>query len=155
MIIVGDEPLVDEYSGVISAFGYAIVPLKKIKGVKTGGRKISIALELSNLDLSTKKQNLEKLDKALPESTLILTSSVNVSALEQSQWIKIKRRLVGIAALPTLIRNSVVEVSPTIYTSESAIDGARNFFNSLKKEIAITFFKELKNRSRDRRFGFV
>jgi len=48
-----------------------------------------------------------------------------------------KHRLVGIAALPTLIRNSVIEVSPTVYTSESAVDVARKFFISLKKEIAV------------------
>ena len=56
MIIVGDEPLVDQYSGAISAFGYAIVPLKKIKGVKTGGRKISIALESQSLTPARKSK---------------------------------------------------------------------------------------------------
>src|SRR5208283_601070 len=75
--------------------------------------------------------------KALPETTAILSSSINVSALDQSQWIMMKQRLVGIAALPTMIRNSVIEVSPTVYTNESAIEIARRFFFSIKKNIAI------------------
>ncbi len=62
---------------------------------------------------------------------------VAVSVLDQSQWIVMRHRLVGIAALPTLIRNSVVEVSPSVYTNESAVDVARRFFTSVKKEIAI------------------
>jgi 3-hydroxybutyryl-CoA dehydrogenase len=137
VFIVGDDSLVAEYSEIISASHYTIISPDKIKNLKPIGEKISIALELSNLDLDQKKQNLEALDKALPETIAILTSSVNVSALDQSQWILKKHRLIGIAALPSLIRNSVVEVSPTVYSSESAIDVARRFFSSLKKDIAI------------------
>ena len=137
MFIVGDDPLVAEYSGIVSAFNYAIISPNKIKNLKPIAGRVSIALELSNLDLDRKKKNLEALDRTLPETTAILSSSVNVSALDQSQWIMMKHRLVGIAALPTLIRNSVIEVSPTVYTSESAVDVARKFFISLKKEIAV------------------
>ncbi len=77
------------------------------------------------------------MDKAFPETTAILSSSVYVSALDQSQWIMMKRRRVRIAALPTLIKNSVVEVSPTVYTNESAVDVTRRFFNFMNKDVAI------------------
>ena len=137
MFIVGDDSLVAEYSEIASAFRYAIISLDKVKNLKQIGKQISIALELSNLDLDRKKKNMEILDKALPETTAILSSSINVSALDQSQWITMKHRLVGIAALPTLIKNSVVEVSPTVYTNESTVAVARKFFTSLKKDIAI------------------
>jgi 3-hydroxybutyryl-CoA dehydrogenase len=137
VFIVGDDPLVAEYSEIASASGYTIIPRGKIKTLKPIAGKVSIALELSNLDLQSKRKNLELLDKALPESTAILSSSVNMSALDQSQWVSMRHRLVGIAALPTLIRNSVVEVSPTIYTSESAVDVARKFFKSMKKDVAV------------------
>jgi 3-hydroxybutyryl-CoA dehydrogenase len=137
VLIVGDDSLVAEYSEIVSAFNYATISPNKIKNLKPIAGTVSIALELSNLDLDRKKKNLEALDKTLPETTAILSSSVNVSALDQSQWIIMKQRLVGIAALPTLIRNSVIEVSPTVYTNESAIDVARRFFSSMKKDIAI------------------
>lgn len=137
MLIVGDDSLVAEYSEIVSAFNYATISPNKIKNLKPIAGTVSIALELSNLDLDRKRKNLEALDKTLPETTAILSSSVNVSALDQSQWIIMKQRLVGIAALPTLIRNSVIEVSPTVYTNESAIDVARRFFSSMKKDIAI------------------
>ena len=137
MFIVGDDSLVLEYSETASALGYAIIPPDKIKNMKPTAGKVSIALELSNLDLDRKKKNLAVMDQNLPETTAILSSSINVSALDQSQWIKMKHRLIGIAALPTLIRNSVVEVSPTVYTNQSAVAVARKFFNSLKKDIVI------------------
>ncbi len=77
VFIVGDDPLVAEYSEIASASGYAIIPSGKINSLKPIAGKVSIALELSNLDLHTKRKNLELLDKALPESTAILSSSLN------------------------------------------------------------------------------
>ena len=112
--IVGDDSLVAEYSEIVSASNYAIIPPDKINHLKPIGGKVSIALELSNLDLDRKKKNLAALDNALPGTTAILSSSVAVSVLDQSQWIVMKHRLVGIAALPTLTKNSVVEISPSV-----------------------------------------
>ncbi|MGA7161305.1 MAG: 3-hydroxyacyl-CoA dehydrogenase family protein [Bacteroidota bacterium] len=135
--IVGDDSLVAEYSDIAAASNYVIISPDKINSLKPIAGKISIAVELSNLDLDRKKRNLAAMDKALPETTAILSSSVVWSVLDQAQWVAMKHRLVGIAALPTLISNSVVEVSPSIYTNESAVDVARRFFASVKKDIAI------------------
>ncbi len=135
--IVGDDSLIAEYSEIVSASNYAIISPDKINHLKQIGGKVSIALELSNLDLDRKKKNLAALDNALPGTTAILSSSVAVSVLDQSQWIVMKHRLVGIAALPTLTKNSVVEISPSVFTNESAVDVARKFFTSIKKDIAI------------------
>jgi 3-hydroxybutyryl-CoA dehydrogenase len=135
--IIGDDSLVTEYSEIASASSYEIIPPDKIKNLKPVAEKISIALELSNLNLGRKKENLAALDKALPETTAILSSSVAMSVLNQSQWIMMRHRLVGIGAVPTLIRNTVVEVSPSVFTNESAVDVAQKFFTSVKKEIAI------------------
>ena len=137
VFIVGDDSLVAEYSEIASAFNYEVISSERIKNLKAIAQKAAIAFELSNLDLDQKKRNLIALDKSLPETTAILTSSVNVSVLDQSQWIMMKHRLVGIAALPTLIRNSLVEVSPAVHTNESAVEVARKFFTSIKKEIAV------------------
>lgn len=137
LLLVGDDPLVAEYSTIAEASQYEVLPPAKMKGLKTLADKISIALELSNLDLARKKENLIALDKALPATTAIVSSSVNVSVLEQSGWITMKHRLVGIAALPTLIQNAVVEVAPSVHTIESTVDVVRKFFASMKKETAI------------------
>ncbi len=59
MFIVGDDSLVAEYSEIASAFRYAIISLDKVKNLKQIGKQISIALELSNLDLDRKKKNME------------------------------------------------------------------------------------------------
>ena len=58
VFIVGDEPLVAEYSETASAFNYAIIAPEKIKSLASDAKRISIALELSNLDLNSKRKNL-------------------------------------------------------------------------------------------------
>ena len=137
VLIVGDDPLVAEFSEIAAAAKYAVVPPGSIKNLRPVSGKISIALELSNIDLAQKRKNLEMLDRSLPETTAILSSSVNVSVLDQARWIIKNHRLVGIAALPTLVKNALVEVSPSAFTSEASVDVARRFFASVNKEIAV------------------
>jgi len=137
LLIAGDDTLVAEYSLLAQSSGYEVIPFTKIKSLKPLADKISIALELTNLDLDKKKENLVAMDKALPATTAIVTSSVNFSVLDQSGWITMKHRLVGIAALPTFLQNNLVEVAPSVHTVESTVDVVRKFFTSMKKETAI------------------
>ncbi len=137
VLILGDASLVSEYSEIAARSNYEIIPSAKIKNLKSIAEKISIALELSNINIEGKKNNLLLLDKALPPTTAILSSSVTTTALEQSSWMAMKHRLIGIGALPTLIENSVVEVAPSIHTLESTVDVTRKFFHSIQKEVAI------------------
>lgn len=137
IFIVGDTALVAEYSSVISAHHFHILPPEKIKSLRTHAKNISLAIELSNLDREQKRKNLTVLDAALPATTAILSSSVTVSVIEQAQWLHMKHRLAGIAALPTFLQNSLVEVAPSVHTIEATMEVVRKFFASLGKEIAI------------------
>jgi 3-hydroxybutyryl-CoA dehydrogenase len=100
-------------------------------------KNTSVAIELTNIDVLTKKKNLEKLAKALPETAPILSSSITITATEQSAWIAGKHRLVGIAALPTFIDKSLVEIAPTIYTPMETLEAVSRFFLTIGKEIEI------------------
>jgi 3-hydroxybutyryl-CoA dehydrogenase len=137
ILVIGDDSLVAEYSAVISASHFHILPPEKIRSLKAVAKNISLAIELSNLNLEQKKKNLVELDAALPPTTAILSSSVTVPVLEQAQWIQLKHRLTGIAALPSLLQNSLVEVAPSAHTLEATMEVVKKFFASLGKEIAI------------------
>ncbi len=137
ILIVGDDALVAEYSAAASAHNFHILPPEKIRSISTLAKNISLAVELSNLNIEQKRKNLASLDAALPATTAILSSSVTVSVLEQAQWIKLRHRLAGIAALPSLLENSLVEVAPSVDTLEATMEVVKKFFDSLGKEIAI------------------
>jgi 3-hydroxybutyryl-CoA dehydrogenase len=148
--ILGDSPTVGEYVALCSSHGYDVIydlDDKDFIGLNIGpgiGRKsakipanVSFALELTNLDLERKRKNLELLDNAIPETTAIASSSVTVSATEQSSWITRKSRLVGICAMPTLSAAGLVEVAPTVFSPTETVQVVQRFFKSVGKEIEL------------------
>ena len=150
VFLIGESPMVEQYAEVCSAHGYDVYiswnerlarnPESKFDGIKITNiipANTSLVIELTNIDLLAKKKNLERFDKALAETAPILSSSITVTATEQSSWISGKHRLVGIAALPTLINKPLVEIAPTIYSPKETLEVTKRFFQSIGKEIEI------------------
>lgn len=148
--VLGETPMVEQYAEICIARGYDVYAslnesyLKEqstfspsVTITSTIPKNTSIAIELTNTNIPVKKKNLEKLAKALPETAPILSSSVIITATEQSAWIAGKHRLVGIAALPTLIDKPLVEIAPTIYMPKETLDVVSRFFRTINKEIEI------------------
>ena len=134
IFILGDDSLVGEWVRSLEARS---VPFTLKHRSSPPPRTTTVVLELTNLDLARKRENLIALDAVLSPAALILSSSVTVSATEQASWIYSPARLVGIGALPTLSSRPLIEVAPTIHTPASAIDAAAKFFRGLGKEIEI------------------
>jgi 3-hydroxybutyryl-CoA dehydrogenase len=150
IFIIGESPMVEQYAEVCSEHGYDVSISWNEKPVrnpefKSSGIKItnvipvntSVGIELTNRDFLAKKKNLERLDTALADTAPILTTAITVTATEQSSWISGKHRLVGIAALPSIIQKPLVEVAPTIFSPKETLEIARRFFQSIGKEIEI------------------
>jgi 3-hydroxybutyryl-CoA dehydrogenase len=150
IFITGESPLVEQYADVCSEHGYDVyiswneMPAQKPE-FNTHGIKItniipantSLVIELTNIDIFAKKKNLERFDSTLTMSTPIISSSVTVTATEQSLWLSGKHRLVGFAALPMLIQKPLVEIAPTVYSPKETLDVIKLFFRSIGKEIEI------------------
>lgn len=150
IFITGESPMVEQYAELCIAHGYDVNiswnewfaqnPEFKSNGIKITNiipANTSLVLELTNIDTLAKKKNIEQFDKALAASAPILSSSITVTATEQSTWISGRHRLVGIAALPTLIQKPLVEVAPTIYSPKETLEVTKRFFHSIGKEIEI------------------
>lgn len=150
VLIMGESPMVEEYARTCAAHGYTTVvqwnaplkvsPLDKSFTNLSGSalpKDISVALEVTNTDPILKRKNLERLDRALPPTSAIISSSVTVTALEQVSWLKQKHRLVGVCALPTFISKNLVEVAPTIFSPKETLETVERFFRSLGKEIVL------------------
>ena len=148
--IIGESPMVEDYAELCAAHGYDVriawneLPTEKItftslaiKVSKAIPVNISVAIELTNTNLELKQKNLSILDKALSETSPILSSSITITANEQATWISRNYRLVGIAALPTFINKPLVEVAPTIYSPQETIVTVAKFFKSIGKEVEI------------------
>jgi 3-hydroxybutyryl-CoA dehydrogenase len=147
--VIGESPMVEEYAELCSRHGYGVLvdwneqqkgttsfETAAIKRSRSVPPDTSVAVELTNIDVEQKRTNLERLDKALPPTAAILSSSVTVTATEQSSWIRYRNRLVGISALPALIERPLVEVAPTVFSPKETLEVVRRFFQSIGKELA-------------------
>jgi 3-hydroxybutyryl-CoA dehydrogenase len=128
ILVIGEEPLVSEYAALFAA--------KHIAFTTTLDKScsISFAFELTNVDTAAKRENLKRLDLSLPPSTIILSSSVTISATEQATWIEHRERLVGIGAMPTLSTRPLLEIAPTIFSPAPIVEHALTFFVRLEKQ---------------------
>jgi 3-hydroxybutyryl-CoA dehydrogenase len=150
IFIAGESPMVEQYAELCTAHGYDVYiswnekPAQKaefksdrIKVTNIVPANTSLVIELTNIDTLAKKKNIERFDKALAETAPILSSSITVTATEQSSWISGKHRLVGIAALPTLIQKPLIEIAPTIYSPKETVEVVKRFYQTIGKEIEI------------------
>jgi len=150
IFIIGESPMVEQYAVLCAQHGYDVYiswnqkptqkPEFKCDGIKITNiipKNTSLVIELTNIDFLAKKKNLERFDKVLADTAPILSSSITLTATEQSSWILGRHRLVGISALPTLIQKPLVEIAPTIYSPKETLEVAKLFFQSIGKEIEI------------------
>ncbi|MDP2884056.1 MAG: 3-hydroxyacyl-CoA dehydrogenase family protein [Ignavibacteria bacterium] len=148
--IIGDGSIVAEYVSLCSSHGFSTVfdfntPPETVPSFDSGlvrksaqiPRDAAFALELTNVDLERKRRNIEMLDRVLPATTAIASSSVTIAATEQASWIKHKYRLVGCCALPTLGQRPLIEIAPTVFSPAGTVQVVQRFFQSLGKEIEL------------------
>lgn len=145
--IMGESPLVEEYGSLCASKGYTVfvqwnergqTPVNKsLKRTSIIPAKTFLALELTNTDLEAKKKNIQKIDKALPAETAIISTSITVTATEQATWTHHRRRLVGFGALPGFSAKPLVEVAPTVFSPKETIEVVQKFFTSIGKEIEL------------------
>lgn len=150
VFVVGESPLVEEYAELCAAKGYQVfmkwnkapnkLPTfssKAIQRTNSLPAKTSIAIELTNGDREQKHNNLQMIDRTLPPTAPIVSSSVTISATEQTTWLKQKHRLVGVGALPSFTQHPLYEIAPTVYTPKETVEVVQRFFQSLGKEIEV------------------
>ncbi len=145
--IVGESPLVEEYSTLCRSRGYAVAVRfnpgssgtlqRGVKKATTALKTTATALELTNTSPDIKKKNLIALDKALPAHVPIISSSLTVTVVEQSTWIKQPARLIGVGALPSLLDGSLIEFAASHATNKQTLTKATEFASSLGKESAV------------------
>jgi 3-hydroxybutyryl-CoA dehydrogenase len=148
--ITGESPMVEQYAEICSGHGYnAFISWNEAPAQKPSFKSsnitisasipssVSVAIELTNMDPSLKRKNIEKIGKAVSSTVPILSSSLTVTATEQASWISHRHRLVGISALPGFIDSPLVEVAPTIYSPKETIEAVSRFYISIGRSIEI------------------
>jgi 3-hydroxybutyryl-CoA dehydrogenase len=95
---------------------------------------VSLVIDTSNGDEAGKRNILQRLDNALPASTVILSSCLGWSATLMASWTKQPERVVGFATFYPLKDRKVIEISAGLRTSDAALQQAQDYVKSLGKE---------------------
>jgi 3-hydroxybutyryl-CoA dehydrogenase len=147
VFIAGESPLVEEYATACISAGMDVgvrfnagsggkLPAGAVRRPRAG-TKDTIALELTNVARDAKRKNLAEMDRALKRGVPILSASAATTVAEQSAWVRAPERLIGIAALPSLLRGTVAEIAPYPLASKGSVDSAVGFFKDLGKETSV------------------
>lgn len=134
VLLTGDSPLYAELHQIITANGYQVASLAE--GAAEADT-IFLAIEVNNLDLDAKKEQLCEMDRVLALSVPIVTTSLAVTATEAASWTSHPERVCGFGTLVPLAERALFEVAPALQTEEAALEATVAFFRSLGKEIEV------------------
>jgi 3-hydroxybutyryl-CoA dehydrogenase len=142
--LTGDPRLVAEFAEICHGSAINVVcrlnspaPLARyIRKSAAVPKAALLGIDLTNTSREMKRNNILHMNKGLRAKAIILSSSVTVSATEQASWLRRPERLLGIGALPDLISKPLVEIAPTVHTTRSTLETAREFLRSLGKTTA-------------------
>jgi len=94
----------------------------------------ALVIDTSAGDEAMKRRTLEKLDRGLAPSAVIITSCLVGSTTLMASWTKRPERLIGFATFYPLADRKIIEIAAGLRTSDSALQQAQDHFRSLGKE---------------------
>jgi 3-hydroxybutyryl-CoA dehydrogenase len=132
--LMGDEQLTRECIPVLEAYGIEVIPANDEHAIRSAASRLTAALDVTILSTGVKKERIQFLDACVPSSVPIISSSVTVTALTQSQWMKHPARLIGFSGFPTLFSAPLIDLAPSAFTADETVRAARDFFSLMQKE---------------------
>lgn len=99
--------------------------------------KIDIVIDTANLDLEEKIKNLQHVEGYINEETVILSSSLGISATEMASHLKKPERLIGFGLFGSWQDAELIEVAPPLQADENYINKAVQYLQSCDKEVEI------------------
>lgn len=133
VLLVGDKSICDELKLIIENAELKILSLKNIDARSIRKYDLLCAIEITNLDIEEKRKNLSAIDRIIPKSVSIISSSICETVASQSRFVKSREKLIGFCAFPTLLSNNLIEIAPSLRTSKLVVEKTREFFAKLGK----------------------
>lgn len=129
--IVGENRLAHDFLALGREKGLDVTHLVDPAAVAT---TTALVIDTCAGDEARKQSILEKLDAALPASSIIVTSCLGAATTLLASWTKKPERIVGFATFYPLKDRKVIELAAGMRTVESSLQEAEQLFNSLGKE---------------------
>ena len=131
LAIIGESRLAHELLELVREKNFDATHFSEPSAV---GPTTSLVIDTVAGNESKKRVVLQKLDAALPVSTVIITSCLAASVTRLASWTNKPERIVGFATFYPLKDRKIIELACGMTSAESALHAAEEFFKSLGKE---------------------
>ncbi|MED0680098.1 3-hydroxyacyl-CoA dehydrogenase family protein [Aneurinibacillus thermoaerophilus] len=132
VVLAGTSPLEQELREAMLEKGYRVLSIDEAKEY---GGNITVAVEITNFDLETKKAAVRDLDSVLAPDVPLLSTSLAVTATEIASWVVHPQRIVGFGTFAPLAARELIEMAPALQTEGTFMVQASAFLESLGKEV--------------------
>lgn len=124
-IIGDDESLISELSEILKA---------KYDIADELSEDVEFVFELTNFNSEVKFNILNFIDEKNSKA-IVISSSLCITALEQSVNTKYPERITGVSLYPTFSESKGIEIAKTNFTSEKNFEKVKALFKELGKEV--------------------
>ncbi|HEX7232189.1 MAG TPA: 3-hydroxyacyl-CoA dehydrogenase family protein [Candidatus Binatia bacterium] len=131
LAIAGTNRLADEFLALAREHGFEPI---RCDSQSTIPATVNSIIDTETGTAEKKRALLGNFDAALPNSAVIITSCLRLTASEIASSLKRPERLVGFATFYPLNDRKLIELTAGLRTSESALAQAEELFKSLGKE---------------------
>ena len=97
-------------------------------------KTINYVIDTQSGDEENKRALLQRLDAALPPSSVIISSCLRFATTQLASWVKKPERIVGFGTFFPLTDRKLVELAAGLKTAETSVEQAEQLFNLLGKE---------------------
>ncbi|MBA4538617.1 3-hydroxybutyryl-CoA dehydrogenase [Bacillus aquiflavi] len=133
ILISGENLLAKELFHAFQAKGMNQVALNDI----SERSNITVAIETENLHVEKKKQNLKEIEAFVPASTLILTTTLRVTATEVASWLSYPERLIGFGTFVGFMDGKAIEIAPSLQAESHYLQEAKATFSAIGQGIEV------------------
>ena len=99
--------------------------------------EIDVVIETVNLDLELKKKNIQDIESHVSAKTLILTSTLQVTATEAASWLSQPERLIGFGTFANFHEGQLIEIAAPLQANIDFVQTATNTFQAIEQETEV------------------
>ncbi|WP_077620775.1 3-hydroxyacyl-CoA dehydrogenase family protein [Bacillus sinesaloumensis] len=132
VIIAGDNLLAKELSKSFRDHPHVQVVDEQLRNVQ-----VDVVIETTNLDKEEKKRRLQEIEASVSPTTLILSTTLSVTATEVASWLTTPERVVGFGTFANFKEGSLIEVSLPLQADRDYINQAATIFSLINQEVEL------------------
>ncbi|RFB15413.1 3-hydroxybutyryl-CoA dehydrogenase [Bacillus sp. HNG] len=132
IVIVGDNLLAKELS-------HSFQEIEQIRLVdpKLLDEQVDVVIETTNLDKGEKKRRIQEIEASVSSTTLILSTTLGVTATEVASWLNNPDRVVGFGAFANFKEGNLIEVAMPLQADPRYVHAVADIFSLINQDVEL------------------